>query len=330
MGLTVSYTLRSLTKSRKRVLEMLERAHVLARTLPFDEVHDIQIFDDVVKLNLPWLELRREENLVYASVVNRATVSVRLPWSVRYFRDTNGTRDCHHIQTDVRPDYVAIFTIELAEGSESVDCGLAHYPKEIQVEWTAQTDAKYMRRCAESDYARFVFDWRKYQKDGHPSPEMRTIRTHLHGWYFRDFCKTQYASNPEYGGLPNFLRAHISLVTLLEALSDIPGLGVSIHDEAGYASTVQHGRAEPGLYSVPALARQVADGAEYTRTSRLLRMAWPGLVHPEIFLTPEFEKLVFTGSRDPRVQELLDGLRCAAGVVEISPPVACVARADFF
>lgn len=57
------------------------------------------------------------------------------------------------------------------------------------------------------------------------------------GWKSRSFCKTQYASCPESGGVPNFLRAHISVITLLEYAQTLPGLKVKISDEGNYGSS---------------------------------------------------------------------------------------------
>jgi len=60
------------------------------------------------------------------------------------------------------------------------------------------------------------------------------LPTKLTGWRWRSFCKTQYASNPNCGGIPNFLRCHISLITLLDRISELPTIKVSIDDEGKY------------------------------------------------------------------------------------------------
>ena len=57
--------------------------------------------------------------------------------------------------------------------------------------------------------------------------------THLDGWHWWSFCKTQYASNPACGGLPNFLRCHVGLVRLLDHAADI-GILAEAKDEGGY------------------------------------------------------------------------------------------------
>src|SRR5205085_6000041 len=46
-------------------------------------------------------------------------------------------------------------------------------------------------------------------------------------------CKTQYAAVPQRGGDQNFLRAHVSLVELLDAAKAL-GIEVQVHDESQY------------------------------------------------------------------------------------------------
>lgn len=87
-------------------------------------------------------------------------------------------------------------------------------------------------------------------------------------WSWSSFCKTQYASDPRFGGLANFLRCHISLVTLLDRIRERLGLHVYCHDEGGYGprndnEDVKTGKAvdkityKPGKYSPALLAEQV-------------------------------------------------------------------------
>ena len=58
--------------------------------------------------------------------------------------------------------------------------------------------------------------------------------TKLTGWNWGSFCKTQYASDPNCGGIPNFLRCHISVITLLDRMAKLPGLKVTVDDEGKY------------------------------------------------------------------------------------------------
>ena len=64
--------------------------------------------------------------------------------------------------------------------------------------------------------------------------EGKSIATGLgSGWSWASFCKTQYASNPAHGGVENFLRAHLSLVALLDHAEEL-GILDSVSDESGY------------------------------------------------------------------------------------------------
>lgn len=47
------------------------------------------------------------------------------------------------------------------------------------------------------------------------------------------FCKTQYASNPEYGGLENFIKCHLLIVKMLDAAREL-GITCDVSDEGGY------------------------------------------------------------------------------------------------
>lgn len=55
----------------------------------------------------------------------------------------------------------------------------------------------------------------------------------INDWSWSSFCKTQYASNPEYGGLENFLKCHLTIVKLLDAACEL-GITIQVTDEGGY------------------------------------------------------------------------------------------------
>ncbi|MHB1038507.1 MAG: hypothetical protein ACYC0Y_28120 [Pirellulales bacterium] len=42
------------------------------------------------------------------------------------------------------------------------------------------------------------------------------IPTGLSGWSWQSFCKTQYSSNPDVGGIANFVRCHLAVIRLLD------------------------------------------------------------------------------------------------------------------
>jgi len=96
----------------------------------------------------------------------------------------------------VTPSHVIAFSAWPGHGCEEANFGLCRYPATIEVDDP-------------------VCRWMK-----------RTIRTHLPGWCWGSFCKTQYASNPDCGGVQNFLRCHLCVIRMLDHAKE---LGVMHH-----------------------------------------------------------------------------------------------------
>jgi hypothetical protein len=67
-------------------------------------------------------------------------------------------------------------------------------------------------------------------------PEFGMVKTKLRGWSWHSFCKTHYASDPRFGGLPNFLRCHLGLVALLDEAKRLGFLG-KVSDEGDFWET---------------------------------------------------------------------------------------------
>ncbi|MEK7468490.1 MAG: hypothetical protein AAB074_13855 [Planctomycetota bacterium] len=72
-------------------------------------------------------------------------------------------------------------------------------------------------------------------EDGAPSARLDVPR-HGGRWFAEWGCKTQYASDPALGGDENFLRAHLSVVAVLDAALEL-GFGVEVMDEGNYRET---------------------------------------------------------------------------------------------
>jgi hypothetical protein len=96
----------------------------------------------------------------------------------------------------VPPTHLIAFETVPGDGSESANFGLCRFPAYIELNG-------------------------------------RRRRTGLSGWRWTSFCKTQYASNPKCGGVENFLRCHLSIVTLLDHAESL-GLACEVSDEGGY------------------------------------------------------------------------------------------------
>jgi len=59
------------------------------------------------------------------------------------------------------------------------------------------------------------------------------IPTGLTGWRWGSFCKTQYASDPRCGGVPHFLRCHLTVIAMLDRARAL-GCLAEVSDEGGF------------------------------------------------------------------------------------------------
>ena len=200
---------------------------------------------------------------------------------------------CQHVALNNRssasvvPVKVIAFEILPGPGSEPLNIGICRYPATLRI--------------------------------GH-----RTFKTKLTGWRWSSFCKTQYASNPDCGGIANFLRCHISAITLLERIGELPTLKVRIDDEGRYgpsrysddwreanaAGTKPTYRWHKGRYDPKALADEVGSWNEMVAGFfGALADRTKGAVGSPIASFPNFEHLEFKGSQDDRLNAFLDALR---------------------
>jgi hypothetical protein len=63
--------------------------------------------------------------------------------------------------------------------------------------------------------------------------ENGALATGLSGWSWQSFCKTQYASNPDDGGIANFVRCHTTVIRLLDQAKAL-GILEAVKDESHY------------------------------------------------------------------------------------------------
>ena len=103
----------------------------------------------------------------------------------------------------VTPTHVLAFSAWPGNGCEEANIGLCRFPAAIEIE----DPLRHGRR--------------------------RTIPTRLGGWHWGSFCKTQYASNGECGGVTNFLRCHLSVIRLLDHAREL-GILQNVSDEGGF------------------------------------------------------------------------------------------------
>ena len=62
----------------------------------------------------------------------------------------------------------------------------------------------------------------------------KRVRTNApSGWSWSSFCKTQYASNPDCGGVENFLNCHTTVISMLDTARQA-GVSTEVDDEGDY------------------------------------------------------------------------------------------------
>ena len=192
----------------------------------------------------------------------QAAKSVTCPWD-------------KHCSRRIHPTRIIAFNTWPGPGSEAANFGLCLYPHEVEWEYKPEDDQRFQEV---EDGWRNAFSWEKWWRcKSHRSPvdfyEIRKVPTKLTSWQWESFCKTQYASDPTCGGIPNFLRCHISVITLLDRMAKLPGLKVTVEDEGKYAPSTYSDdwkeaqeagrkptfRRHKGLYNPAALAKEVGD-----------------------------------------------------------------------
>lgn len=154
----------------------------------------------------------------------------------------------------VAPEHLLAFSTLPADGSEQANFGLAVYPKTLEVQG-------------------------------------KRVRTGLTNWSWGSFCKTQYASDPNAGGVENFLRAHLAVIKLLDHAAEL-GILQNVSDEGGYWQQ----------RNVEVLAKNVGDwNTMIAGWAGRLKDAFGDGVVAEIAKFPNFEHLEAKGR--PELQD---------------------------
>lgn len=272
MGLTIHYTLKSEREDAKQVEQTIYKMRQLALDLPFEQVGQIvDLKGEQCNTDARRAELQNgdEKNESLFWLLIQAGKSIRCPWNKRISRRVNPTRI---IGFDTWP----------GPGSEAANFGLCLYPAEVEWEYTPEEDQRFQEAAKEGlGWHRFSWEkWHRLCKRHHaftrfPAAftEMRKVPTKLTGWHWSSFCKTQYASDPQCGGIPNFLRCHISVITLLDRMGKLPSLKVTVDDEGRYGPSTYSDdwqeaheagrkptyRRHQGQYNPAALANEVGE-----------------------------------------------------------------------
>lgn len=325
MGLTIHYSLRS--SARKTVLKHVNAMRQFALDLPFEEVSDVRYLSpEMCRKGYEYYRDRDDD--VFSALVHNSTF-LHIPWA----------RKVGKIIT-VEPEESYIFWVEPGHGCESALLGLSRYPKEVTHHYTPEEDDRFVSDFGHKGLTTTRFDyskcirWNWLNKKGYRTlsdmEEERVIKVGQPGWHLQSFCKTQYASNPACGGVPNFLRCHVGMVTLLDKIAGLPTMKVKVDDEGhyGWAKYTDHPELpsdqreytwhEP-TYSVPTLLQQCDDyNIMIAAMGGALKDATGGQLGMAIASYPNFENLEFRGGQSPipfleHAKELAEQVKQLAG-----------------
>ncbi len=276
MGLTIHYELKMATgRDVSGAKAALGKLRARALQLPFKEVGEL------IDMEGAACEFKRdpgvpEDPLDWLKI--QASQGVTCPWNERVSRR-------------VSPSRILAFTTWPGEGCEEANFGLCRYPSKVEWEYRPQDDERF--QSLPEGGVMHQFDWSKWEAHKRVNPsaacymsdhyKKRQVATKLGaGWYWRSFCKTQYANDPECGGMKNFLQCHLCVIGLLDFARTL-GLSVHVDDEGKYGPATYSddwkeayaaGRKptytrHEGRYSVEALAEEVGEWDE-------MLAAWAG------------------------------------------------------
>ena len=322
MGLTIHYRLSSKTRSLPGAKALLEEMRQLALDLPFESVdgHIQHLGPDVCQRPLDDL---RPDEMLFGTVLDGCQ-HVAIPWHRK-----------QRASVTVQPLEIVSFNTIPGPGSEWASFGLASYPAEIEVTYSPEDDDRFIKTIKNGGSTRWAFDWQRWRRwltaNGHAhysSPEdekfqeQRKITTRLGGWRWKGFCKTQYASNPECGGIPNFVRCHLFVIHLLDRIGKLPAVKVEMDDEGKYGRSyyTDDPWAEKrvytwheGKYDVKALVEEVGEWNEMIATTfgAIKDVAQAGGLGVDSAITefPNFEQLEFKGQNQKYLGPFLQAMR---------------------
>jgi hypothetical protein len=205
MGLTVHFTLKlPATLSLDEVTAAIAKLWQAAKTLPFQSQSPMVTLDEARishaladRSRSPW----RWACIQHTHYHQYRFDSHGRPYTVDA---STGSGTCSQM---VRAQTLVGFTCLPGSGCEQINLFVGTYP------------ASFLVEC-EGD------------QHGYPSGKRR-LMLDSRRWVGSAFCKTQYASQPEEGGITNFLRCHLLVIAVLEAARDL-GFQVEVRDEGNY------------------------------------------------------------------------------------------------
>lgn len=326
MGTTISYSMQSKTRSFEQAKKLVNQMREISLDLPFQGVSDIQVLEgDKCDFN----KYKQDDDLRWLLI--QASAQVVVPWTP------------YGKFVMLPPSRLIAFTIDPGDGCEVANVGLCEFPKKIEHLYMPSEDKQFFH----NDNGRYSFSYRKFDKwldKNNLSPilvpthsalhEMRSFSTGRTGWNWSSFCKTEYATDPQCGGIPNFLRCHIGLVTFIERVAEIPGLHVEYNDEgrygeATYSDDWQEAAAagrkatyvwHPGQYNVKALVKHIEESNQRIAAfAGMLKDALGGEASVDAPITQfqNFEQLEFKGCQNESIKPFLNAMKALAEKVSV-------------
>ena len=198
MGLTLYYDWK-VKADVSAARRLVKRFHGLALQLPFDKVFKIHEQDPPDgRFSFPRYDHPFRQGGLYLSR-----------------KRTDGEEEVVHV-----PALHAVFFSVHVRGAESASIGLASHPPVV-----VHREDVIERNSSGKECGRIMG-----QGD---AIEFPTRRRGYYSWH--SFCKTQYAGNPKLGGEANFLKAHLSLIELLDQIH-AAGVKVRMRDDSRYVN----------------------------------------------------------------------------------------------
>lgn len=196
MGLTVYYDWKARIDGPS-ARRLIRRFHAIAQRLPFDEISEIH------EQGPP---NGRSAFRVYDHPFRQGGLYLSR-------KRADGGTEVVHV-----PARHALFFHVRVRGAETASIGLASHPPVV-----LHREDVIERDEDGSERGRLL---------GRGDPvEFPTRRRGYYSW--QSFCKTQYAGTPKLGGEANFLKAHLSLVELLDRIREA-GVKVRVRDDSKY------------------------------------------------------------------------------------------------
>ena len=263
MGLTIHYQLGFPATTMRKARQAVEMLRQRCLDLPFSEVGEVLTF---VGEECDYMQPNQDADARWLLIQSEGNVNCAARTERRNRTIPSGGN--YTLSYRVVPRTVVAFTAWPGEGCEASNLGLRLLPDRIQVR--GESGNTFWLPTAEAD----------------------------RGWTWGSFCKTQYANDPQYGGLQHFLQCHLTVIAALDAAREL-GFGVTVSDEGDFWDK----------RSVEALAREV--GAEDQHLAALMgalkdQADLDGMtVAAPITKRPDFEHLEAGGALDPALQRLI-------------------------